>query len=129
MKHLAKIFVLILIATLSACTNTTSQIAEKAQKSLPYGVPGIGQLSKAYAEESNLILTTDASDRHLNYDIILQNIEASKKSLGQQVNATLYALGIMEDVYNSRSNVIFRFEWNDGRKVDVEITHNEIFHE
>lgn len=121
-----KIFLfIVLIISFSACKNSATRIAEKLQNSPSIAVPGFGEVTSYSAEGNDIILETDASARYLNYDVVNNNID-SKQLIGDNVVTALFSLGIGDDVLDSNTGVIFRFQWSDGRRVDLRFSPSEI---
>lgn len=121
-----KIFLfIVLIITFSACKNSATRITEKLQNSQSIAVPGFGEVTSYSAEGNDIILETDASARYLNYDII-NNDTYGKQRIGDNVATAIFSLGIGDDVLDSNTGIIFRFQWSDGRRVDIRFSPSEI---
>ena len=119
-------FVLALFLTIfCSCQNKDANtIANKLHDAQTLHIVGVGEINTISAEDNDLIFSTDASARHLNYDII--NKEDSKYMIGDNAITTLFKLGIADEVIGSDINLVFRFQWNDGKKIDVRFSPSEI---
>lgn len=121
-----KIFLfIVLIISFSACKNSAARIAEKLKNSPSIAVPGFGKVTSYSSEGSDIILETDASARYLNYDVT-NNDTSGKQLIGDNVVTAIFSLGIGDDVLDSNTGVIFRFQWSDGRCVDIRFSPSEI---
>ncbi len=116
--------VLLLTIMMQSCSTTTQSLADGIKNQLPIAVPGIGELNSVYAEGNDLVFVTDASARYLNYDIVSR--EDNKNMIGDNVLIMVSKLGIIDDLYSTKSNIVYRFEWNDGRKIDAKFSNSEI---
>lgn len=124
MNKLIQVLILLCIIFSSCTSNNADTIAQRLQNSQAISVPGIGEISAISAEGNDLILTTDASARYLNYDIIKKN--DSKHMIGDNAIVAIFSLGVGDDVLNSNINLVFRFQWNDGKHIDVIFSHSEL---
>lgn len=107
-----------------SCESKTQQLASKLSNSPKTTIVGIGEITSFYADGEDLVFSTDASKRHLNYDIIRN--DDSKYMIGDNGIVALSHLGILEDVIYNNISVVYRFEWDDGKKIDVRFSPSEI---
>lgn len=124
MSKLIQVLILLCVIFSSCTSNNADAIAKRLQSSQTIAVPGIGEINAISAEGDNLILTTDASARHLNYDIIKK--EDSKHMIGDNAIVAIFSLGVGDAVLDSNINLVFRFQWNDGKHIDVIFSHSEL---
>lgn len=110
---------------MQSCSSTTQSLSDEIKNQLPIAVTGIGELNSVYAEGNDLVFATDASARYLDYDVIKRN--DNKNMIGDNILIMISQLGIIDDLHTTKANIVYRFEWNDGKKVDVKFSNSEIF--
>lgn len=123
-KLLLFIFTFIISIGLSSCAKSTQSLANKIQSELPLHIVGMGEINSVYAEDNNLVFATDASTRGLNYDIIRK--DDYETPILQNAGRLINQLGILEDLYDTEADVIFRFQWDEGAKLDAKLQNSEI---
>lgn len=124
MKFFILLVPFVFMAFLS-CTKTDAfSVAEELQNKESIHVAGVGKIYSCFATENCLIFVTDASDRGLNYDITADN--NPKERIGANAVVSLCELEIADKVLDSDINVMYRFEWNDGRVIDAFFSNSEL---